>query len=182
MSTSFSPAQLRASLWAKEGARVHAVIDGRIVPGLVPKLRAADVAGWDCLQRGAMDQQAANQAAYLVEMKNASAFTDWLLDTVTSSFPGWGVFMISERAILPVREHCRSIGEVITPDGERRPWRWFDPDVLRIAVQRFSSGQLDEFFGIGQAIVLPEPSQWTWLAMDEGLVTSDVRAVIAPPR
>ena len=179
MSTSFSPAQLRASLWAKQGARVHAVIDGLVVPELVPKLKAGDVAGWDCLQRGAMSEQAASQAAYLVELKSASPFTDWLLDAVTPSFPGWGVISISDRAMLAVREHCRSIGEVITPDGERRPWRWFDPEVLRIAVENFSAGQLDEFFGIGQSIVLPEPSRWTWLAMEQGVLTTDSRTLMA---
>lgn len=182
MSTSFSPAQLRASLWAKQGARVHAVIDGLVVPGLVPKLKSADVSGWDCLQRGALSEQAAAQAAYLVELKNVSPFTDWLLETATPAFPGWGVMLVSERPMLAVREHCRSIGEVVTPDGSRRAWRWFDPEVLRLVVDNLSAGQLDELFGIGQTMVLPEPAAWTWLAMDQGLLTTESRALLPAPR
>ena len=44
---------------------------------------------------------------------------------------------------------------------------------VRIAVENFSAGQLDEFFGIGQSIVLPEPGRWTWLAMEQGVLTTD---------
>ena len=156
------------------------MIDGLVVPWLVPKLRAADVAGWDCLQRGALGELAASRAAYLVELKAASPFTDWLLDVVTPSFPGWGVITISAQSMLAVREHCRSVGEVITPDGQRRPWRWFDPEVLRVAVAGFSAGQLDEFFGIGQTIVLPEPGGWTWLALEQGVLTTDTRNLLVP--
>ena len=168
---------MRASLWAKQGARVHAVIDGLVVPGLVPKLKAADVSGWDCLQRGAMSGETASRAAYLVELKSVSPFTDWLLDTVTPSFAGWGVILISERPMLAVREHCRSIGDVLTPDGVRRTWRWFDPDVLRLVANNLSAGQLDELFGIDQTMVLPEPGEWTWLAMDKGILATETRAL-----
>jgi hypothetical protein len=182
MSTAFSPAQLRASLWAKQGARVYAVIDGLIVPDIAAKLKAADVAGWDCLQRGALSADAERKASYLVELKDVSAFTDWLLEEATPVFPGWGVLMVSDRTLLPMREHCRSIGEVATPDGERRAWRWFDPDVLRAVLPSFLGGQLDEFFAAGQVVVLPEPSGWTWLAMERGVLTTDTRALMAATR
>ena len=61
MSTAFSPAQLRASLWARQGSRVHAVIDGLVVPGIEAKLKNAKLAGWDCLQRGAMSAEEAER-------------------------------------------------------------------------------------------------------------------------
>ena len=183
MSTAFSAAQLRASLWARQGARVHAVVDGLIVPEIVARLKEADVAGWDCLQRGAMSADAAKRAAYVVELRNGAAFTDWLLDEATPTYPGWGVLAISDRTLLAMREHCRTIGEVVTPDGERRPWRWFDPDVLRIALPSFLAGQLDEFFAPGQTLVVPEASGWTWLAMEQGVLTTETRALMAaPPR
>ncbi len=182
MSTAYSPAQLRASLWAKQGARVHAVIDGLIVPDIAAKLKTADVAGWDSLQRGALSAETARKAACLVELKATSPFTDWLLDEATPAFPGWGVLTISDRALLPMREHCRSIGEVVTPDGVRRAWRWYDPDVLRTTLPILLAGQLDEFFGVGQTIVLPEPGGWTWLAMEQGVLTTDTRALMAAAR
>jgi hypothetical protein len=62
MSTAFSPAQLRASLWARQGSRIHAVIDGLVIPGIAEKLKSAQLAGWDCLQRGAMSAEAAARA------------------------------------------------------------------------------------------------------------------------
>ena len=182
MSTAFSPAQLRASLWARENGRVHAVIDGLVVPGLATKLRQADVAGWDCLRRGALTPEEAEHAAYLAELKPASPFTDWLLDEATPTFPGWGVLLMTGAALLQVREHCRSIGEVVMPDGERRAWRWYDPDVLRAALPALLAGQLDEVFGIGQSIVIAEPQCWTWLAMEQGVLSTDVRPLMPDRR
>jgi hypothetical protein len=182
MSTAFSPAQLRASLWARESGRVHAVIDGLVVPGIAEKLKTADVVGWDCLQRGALTAEAAERAAYLAELKSASPFTDWLLDEATPTYPGWGVLTISGCALLQMREHCRSIGEVITPDGERRAWRWHDPDVLRTALPTLLAGQLDEIFAVGQAFVIAEPEAWTWLAIEHGLLSTDRRPVMPASR
>jgi hypothetical protein len=182
MSTAFSPAQLRASLWARTNGRVHAVIDGLVVPGIAEKLKAADVAGWDCLQRGALSAEAAEHATYLAELKPASPFTDWLLDEATPTFPGWGVMAVSSCALLQMREHCRSIGEVIMPDGQRRAWRWYDPDVLRAALPTLLAGQLDEVFGAGQTIVIAEPEAWTWLAMEQGVLSTDVRPLMRSNR
>jgi hypothetical protein len=182
MSTAFSPAQLRASLWAREGGRVYAVIDGLVVPGIGEKLKAADVAGWDCLQRGALSAEAAERAAYLAELKERSPFTDWLLDEATPTYPGWGILTSSTRALLPMREHCRSIGEVITPDGERRAWRWYDPDVLQTILPTLLAGQLDEIFAVVQALVIAEPDAWTWLGLEQGVLSTDKRPLMRPAR
>jgi hypothetical protein len=182
MSTAFSPAQLRASLWARSGARVHAVIDGLVVAGISEMLKAADVAGWDCLQRGALTPEAAAAAAYLVELKDASPFTDWLFGEATPTYPGWGLITVSTRALLPMREHCRGLGEVITPDGQRRAWRWYDPDVLRVVLPSLLVAQLDEVFAAGQTIVVPEADAWTWLTMEEGVLTTDMRQLMRPAR
>ena len=182
MSTAFSPAQLRASLWAREGGRVHAVIDGLVVPSIAEKLKVADVAGWDCLQRGALTAEAAQSAAYLAELKPVSPFTDWLLDEATPTYPGWGVLTVSGCALLQMREHCRSIGEVVTPDGDRRAWRWYDPDVLRAALPTLLAGQLDEFFAADQTIVIAESQAWTWLAMEQGVLATDIRPLMRAAR
>lgn len=182
MTTAFSPAQLRASLWARDAGRVHAVIDGLVVPGIGERLKAADVGGWDCLQRGALTADAAARAAYLAELKPASPFTDWLLDEAVPTFPGWGVLTVSGSALLPMREHCRAISEVVMPAGERRAWRWYDPDVLRTALPTLLAGQLDELFAVGQSIVIAEADAWTWLAMEQGVLSTDVRPLMRPGR
>ena len=176
----FSPAQLRASLWAGRGWRVHAVIDGLVVPGIAGRLRGADSGGWDCLQRGALTPEAEAKAGFLVELKESSPFTDWLIDIATPTYPGWGVLIVSSHALLPVREHCRSLAEVLTPDGERRRWRWHDPDVLRELLPGLLSAQLDEFFSLGQSIVIPAPDAWTWLSVQQGVLASETRNVMRP--
>ena len=174
MATAFSYPQLKAALWAERGARIHAVIDGLVVPGL-PQLGAADVVGWDCLQRGALSAEAASKAPYLVELNPAAPFTDWLLAEATRSYPGWGVLMTSLQALLPMREHCRALGDVITDDGERRAWRWYDPDVLQLLLPTLTPGQLDEVFGAGQTFVVASATGWTWYAMEQGVLASTVR-------
>lgn len=182
MNSAFSPAQLRASLWAGNGLRVHAVIDGLVVPGIAAMLGKSDIGGWDCLQRGALSPEATAGAAYLAELKEQSPFTDWLLDVATPTYPGWGVLSVSTRALLPVREHCRALADVMTPDGGRRRWRWWDPDVLRTLLPTMLASQLDEFFALGQTLVVPTADDWTWLTMQQGVLSSDVRTTMRPQR
>jgi hypothetical protein len=178
----FSPAQLRASLWAGHGARVHAVVDGLIVPGLAARLRSAETGGWDCLQRGALSADAEAKAAFVVELKERSPFTDWLIDVATPTYPGWGVLFVSSHPLLRVREHCRSLSEVLTPEGERRRWRWHDPEVVRELLPGLLASQLDEFFSLGQSIVVLSSDAWTWLRLEQGVLASETRNVMPPTR
>src|SRR3569623_1596239 len=144
MANAFSYAQLKAALWAASDARVHAVIDGLVVPGLPKKLESAQARGWDCLQRGALSPERAEHAAYVVELDPAAPISDRILAEAPAVHPGWGVVLVSDRALLPVREHCRAIGDVLTPEGERRAWRWHDPEVLEAVLPTLSASQLDE--------------------------------------
>jgi len=178
MANVFSYAQLKAALWAASDARVHAVVDGLVIPGLPKKLEAAQARGWDCLQRGALTAELAEQAAYVVELDPAAPFSDWLLGEAPAVHPGWGVVLVSGRALLPVREHCRSIGDVLTPEGERRPWRWYDPEVLQVVLPTLSASQLDEFFSLSQSIVVPGPDAWAWHALEHGLLASSARPLL----
>jgi hypothetical protein len=178
MASGFAYAQLKSALWARQGARVHAVIDGRVVPGLAAAIEAADSAGWDCLQRGALSAQAAREAAYIVELKETAPFADWVLDLASQTYPGWGLVMVSLQPLLAMREHCRSLNDVITPDGQRRPWRWYDPELLSALLPELSPSQQDEVFGAGQQIVLPSARAWTWLAMEQGVLARDERPLL----
>ncbi len=175
MATAFSYAQLKAALWAERGARVHAVIDGLVMPGLPQRLVSSELAGWDCLQRGALGADAAQKVAYLAELRIDAPFTDWLLAEAPAVYPGWGVLMVSQQALLPMREHCRALADVVTADGERRGWRWYDPELLQALLPGLSASQLDEVFGVGQSLVVVAPSRWTWYAMEQGVLASTVR-------
>ena len=174
-----SYAQQKAALWNRSGARVHAVVDGLIVPGMAAKLAAADVSGWDCLQRGALSAEAAERAAYIVELGPESQFTDWLLTVATGVHPHWGVLLVSGQSLLAMRQHCRDLCSVIAADGERRNWRWYDPEVLDAMLPSLSAAQMDEVFGAGQSMVVVARDAWTWHAMEQGVLASSVRPMMA---
>lgn len=179
MATAFSQAQLQAALFAQQGGRVHAVIDARVVPGLAATLRKAELDGWDCLRRGALTPEQADQCAYLAELRESSPFTDWLLGVATRDHPGWGLLIMSSHALLPVRKHCRELNEVQGPEGDKRAWRWHDPEVLQLLLPSLSPGQLDEVFALGQTFVLPAAAQWQWHLLEQGQLSSTVRPVLA---
>jgi len=174
-----SYAQHKSALWNRSGARVHAVVDGLVVPGMAAKLAEADVVGWDCLQRGALSAEAAERAAYIVELRADAPFTDWLLTVANTVHPRWGVLMVSSQPLLAMRQHCRDLCSVTTPDGERRNWRWYDPEVIEALLPNLSAAQLDEVFGAGQSIVLVARDGWTWYWMEQGVLASSVRPMLA---
>ncbi len=168
--------RIKAALWSFEGARVHAVIDGAVVGGLPEKLQSAECAGWDCLQRGALAPEAAQRAAYIVELQRESPFTDWLLGEVSTGFDAWGVLTTSRQPLLAMREHSRDLAEVRTPEGRRRPWRWWDAELLETLLPSLGPSQLDRVFAHGQQIVCPGKTRWTWWQRLDGVIDRQERA------
>lgn len=169
----------KAALWPFDGARVHAVIDGAIVAGLPEKLKTADCAGWDCLQRGALGAEAAQRAAYIVELQPDAAFTDWLLGDITAALDGWGVVTTSRQPLLAMREHSRDLAEVRTPEGRRRPWRWWDAELLDTLLPGLAPTQLDHFFAPGQQLACPGRDSWTWWQRLDGVINRQQRKLAA---
>ncbi|MFG6413066.1 DUF4123 domain-containing protein [Roseateles sp. DC23W] len=172
-------AQIRPALWNQPDARVHAVIDGGIVAGLPARLQAARAVGWDCLQRGAMSPDAAARAAYIVELQPESDFTTWLVGEACTAYEGWGVLMTSSRPLLAMREHSRDLAEVRGPDGRRRPWRWWDHELLALLLPGLAPSQLDGFFAAGQQLVEPGAKRWTWWQLRSGVLDRQVRERVA---
>lgn len=158
---------------------MQAVIDGSVLPGLPERLRGARCVGWDCLQRGALTPAAAAQAAYIVELLPESDFTGWLLGEACEAFEGWGVLMSGPRPLLAMREHSRQLAEVRGPDGRRRPWRWWDAELLATLLPGLAPSQLDAFFAAGQQVVSPGPRRWTWWQRRDGLLETRLRERVA---
>ncbi|MEO7150837.1 MAG: DUF4123 domain-containing protein [Burkholderiaceae bacterium] len=175
MSAAQSLAQRKAALWADPSSRVFALLDGSVLPDLPARLAAAEMLGWDCLARGALTPEAAARAPYLADLSQTSEFSDWLLDAAGSTFPGWGIVLVTRKGLLAVRQHCRALGEVALPDGAHRNWRWYDPQLLQTLLPQFSPGQLDELFGPGLALVVPSTDAWTWHTLEQGLLVSTPR-------
>lgn len=182
MSTAQPLPQLRASLWADARTRVHAVVDGSVVPGLPQRLAEAVCGGWDCLTRGALSAEAAAGAAYVVELAPSGEFTDWLLGDAAAAHPGWGVVLVSPQPLLRAREHCRWLATVTLPSGERRRWRWWDPELLALLLPGCSAAQLDELFALGQRIVVPGRDEWIGYRLDDGVLATESRRVLKPER
>lgn len=168
-------AQIRSALWDRTDARVHAVVDGGVVPGLLERLQSAQTVGWDCLQRGALSAEAAAQAAYIVELQPDAPFTAWLCGDACTAFEGWGVLMSSTRPLLAMREHSRDLAEVRGPDGRRRPWRWWDPELLALLLPGLMPSQLDAVFAAEQQLVSPGAKRWTWWHRRDGVLDQQVR-------
>ncbi|MEO6409385.1 MAG: DUF4123 domain-containing protein, partial [Burkholderiaceae bacterium] len=167
----------KAALWADPSSRVFALLDGSVLPDLPARLAAADVLGWDCLARGSLSPEAAARAPYLADLRQTSEFTDWLLDAAGASFPGWGILLVTPLGLLAMRQHCRALCEVGMPDGTRRNWRWYDPQLLQSLLPQFTPGQLDELFAPGLVLVVPSVDAWMWHTLEQGLLVSTPRGI-----
>ena len=180
MSGALSPGQMVQALWTRPGARVHAVIDAAVVPDIAARLKAApDLPGWDCLQRGALKPEVAARAAYIAELAPAAAFTQWLLHDAVSAFPGWGLLLVSAQPLLAMREHCRRLAEVRTPEGRRRPWRWHDPALLEVLLPTFGAEQSARLFAPDPWLVLPGTRAWAWWRQQGGVPVREERPLLA---
>lgn len=170
--------QVKAALWNRDGARVIAVADGAVVPQLPQRLAGAATGGWDCLRRGQLEPEVAERCAYVAELERNSPFTDFLLKDATREFPGWGVVLVAQRPLMDVRNHCRALMEVLTPDGERRQWRWYDPELLNLLLPAMAPSQLDTLFDPLHDLVLPGQQAWVWYRMDNGVLAQLARPLL----
>ena len=78
--------------------------------------------------------------------------------------------------------HCRALGDVLMPDGMRRPWRWYDPELLAAMLSQFTPSQHDEVFGAGQQIVLVAPAGWIWFGLEDGVLARQDRPLLSVPK
>ena len=131
------------------------------------------------LQRGAQSATAAKESAYIVELARSAPFTDWLLHQAGAAFPGWGLLSVSNHPLLALREWARDLNDVRMPDGRRRPWRWWDPELLAALLPTLTPDQQDSCFALGQQLVLVAPQRWVWWWREHGVLQHDERAVLA---
>ena len=167
-SPALAPAQLKAALWADPRVRVHALVLGRRVPGLVETLAGAQVVDYDCLWPGALSPVKRKQAPYLVCLKHDSEFTDWLLNQAAADFGGWGVLLRSDRNFLALRGHCRELCRARLPDGEEIALDWMDPPVLRALFASASPDQVEQLMTPLATLVIVGAKTWTFCSQQYG--------------
>lgn len=172
-----SIAHLKSLLWAHEGAAPFAVLNGEVLPGLPERLQKADVPGWDGLLRGALEPAQAAVAPYVVALSPEGDFTHWLLTEATATYPGWGLIGVGPVNLLGMREYCRSLLKVETPDGHVVPWQWFNPTLWSALLPRLDAAQLLEAYGPLYDWVIPGTTSWKWLTWQEDGVQVEDRPV-----
>lgn len=156
-----SPAQLAAALWADAAHQVYAVVRGQAVPDLPALLAEADVVDHDCLLPGALPPAVKAAAPYLVQLRAASPFTSWLLFEAPKALGPWGVLVLSRERQLSLRNHLRSLGKGLLPEGLVIDLDWPDARILQALLPLFDAPSLQRFFGPAQAFVLAEAEAFT---------------------
>ncbi len=159
--TVLSLAQQREALWAHTGHKVYAVIMGSRVPGLRQRLAQADVEDWHGLWTGELEPDEQAAAPVLVLLRQASAFTDWLLAKGDADFPGWGVLVQSACTFLAMRSHGRALCKAQLPGGEPLRLDWADPEMLAALLPLAPLPQLQRVFQAVETIVFAQAERWT---------------------
>jgi hypothetical protein len=159
------PAQLKSQLWADPSQRVHAVMMGSRLPGLMERLHgelaANELEDFDCLLPGALTAAQQAEAPYLVRLRPATAFTDWLLFEASPTLGDWGVLASSALQMTALRSHLRALREARLPNGSTITLDWMDPAVMRLLLPLFDASALAGFMGPVSSWVIPGDGQWT---------------------
>jgi|GEM_PF-956950 len=174
------PAQLKSQLWADPAQRVHAVLMGSRLPGLMERLHgelaANELEDFDCLVPGALSAAQQAEAPYLVRLRAGTAFTDWLLFEACPSLGDWGVLATSAVHMTALRSHLRALREARLPNGSIITLDWMDPAVMRLLLPLFDASALTAFMGPVISWVIPGNGQWTLVRAAMGrLEQRDVR-------
>lgn len=156
-----APSQHKAGLWADDRLQAHAVVMGERINDLPALLAQADVVNFDCLVPGALPARAQRRAAYMVQLKRESPFTDWLLFKAAAAFGPWGVVVRTRSPFTPLRTHLRFLTRAATPEGEEIPLAWMDPEVIEALLPIAPPDQLARFFGPLQSITIVGSDAWT---------------------
>jgi hypothetical protein len=168
MVTPKSPAEaVERLLFAAEGERVYAVIDGASVANLLDRL-VSDTPPNVCLYRGDLEPDMAEVAPYLVQLEPDSPFTEWLLRDGWGNH--WGIFAQTGVALEDLRRHFRRFLIVHDPDSEPMYFRYYDPRVLRVFLPTCNAEELTAMFGPVSCYLMEDedPAQCLQFSMKDG--------------
>lgn len=136
--------QISQHLFADRAARVYAVLDGAMIPDLLPKLHEHNP-DYVCLYRGELAPDIAEVAPYLVQLEPASQFTNWLLEQGWGE--RWGIFATSAADLRVMRRHFRAFLIVHDEEGHPLYFRFYDPRVLRVYLPTCNDEEASKVFG-----------------------------------
>jgi hypothetical protein len=142
---------LEKLLFAEEGLRVYAVLDGASMPNLLGSLYTHEPE-FVCLYRGELEPDMAEVAPYLVWLDPDTDFPWWLLAKGWGKH--WGVLVQSRADIRTLRRHFRTFLIVYDSTGKPMYFRWYDPRVLPVYLPTCSEEELARMFGPIDAYVI----------------------------
>ena len=135
---------LETTLFAVEGDRAYAVIDGASCEDLLAKLdefRPEHV----CLYAGELEPDVREVAPYLVRLEAGGEFTHWLLKEGWGKH--WGIFVTAPTDLRTLRKHFRTILLVRSPENKSLYFRYYDPRVIRMFLPTCEPPETRQIFG-----------------------------------
>lgn len=149
-----------ANLFADEGVRVFAVLDGALILDLLEKLQQFEPEHY-CLYRGDLTPDLAEVAPYLVRLRPDTEFTEWVI--VKGWGQNWGIFVLSPANLQAMRKHFRGFLTVYDSSGKPMLFRYYDPRVLRLYLPTCSPEELQTVFGPVTSYMLESEDPQTML-------------------
>ncbi|WP_266158728.1 DUF4123 domain-containing protein [Dyella silvatica] len=132
---------------------VYAVLDGNKIDKLAERLYASD-AEYACLFSGKLVPLLEASAPYIVRLNPQGRFAASVL--CEGWRRRWGI-LLHTRENLPMhelREHLRGFLRLVTPDGQAKCFRYFDPCAFKREVPNLSESERRAFF---------EPIKGAWV-------------------
>lgn len=170
---------LSRHLFADQGARVYAVLDGAAIPELLEKFQEYQIEPV-CLYRGDLIPALAKAAPYQVLLERESAFTHWLFQQGWGRH--WGIFAVGGGDWRAMREHLCALTVAYSPGQQPLYFRYYDPRVLRVYLPTCDTDELWALFGpITRLLCEDEGGQVLSYRIASGQLVSE-RAVLAGPQ
>ncbi|MDH5180271.1 MAG: DUF4123 domain-containing protein [Gammaproteobacteria bacterium] len=142
--------QIHQQLWPAgqpvNSRRVFAVLDGARDEKIEPMVRKSKLPH-DCLYYEPLTDKLRAAAPHIIELAPEAVFTKRLIEAAWGK--SWGIFLITEPAkpLFAVKQNCRKLTMVESPDGQRLLFRYYDPRVMRVYLATCTPEELQAVFG-----------------------------------
>lgn len=138
--------QIELALWPAGDSTpgtLWAVLDCARDPRIYRELAVSRL-DYQCLYSGDLATELKVVAPHMVELAPRYRFTRTLLDSCWGN--SWGIFVrINDGTTL--RHHLRKLSTVLTEDGRKLLFRYYDPRVLRAYLPTCTRDELQQMFG-----------------------------------
>jgi hypothetical protein len=131
---------------ATPGQWTFTVLDGAALPelrGILQQMKPEHA----CLYRGALPDDIAQVAPYLVRLQTRHKFTRWVLEEVWGKHCGIFGLVSDDITLTILRRHFRRFTKVKSEDGRTLLFRFYDPRVWSPYIVTCNPEELEFVFG-----------------------------------